>query len=316
MKQKKGFSLVELLIVIGIIAVLGGVMLTQFSSSTESALATSCLNNMRSLCNAVLARASRDGYYPSAGPFKYLELDQRSEHFNEELWYQGWVGFASGNQEVSCYYDSSSGDELQNYAITNGTIWRAMGGARSAYVCPSHTKHCKRGKRPTPAWSYAMNSFFGWNSSAVKRAAGDTGGRRAYGSGNLSFRYSSSPTTRKRPAERVLLFAEIPFMENGVQQPDYSTGADTSNDAVLQYQNDDGGVEKYNKPTDGAAEAIGFNHKSGNDYSAHVAFADGHCVKLLLPRGGNIGELQALTSWLCTGQDYTFNGSRYEKVEE
>ena len=112
MKQKKGFSLVELLIVIGIIAVLGGVMLTQFSSSTESALATSCLNNMRSLCNAVLARASRDGYYPSAGPFKYLELDQRSEHFNEELWYQGWVGFASGNQEVSCYYDSSSGDEL------------------------------------------------------------------------------------------------------------------------------------------------------------------------------------------------------------
>ena len=105
-------------------------------------------------------------------------------------------------------------------------------------------------------------------------------------------------------------------MENGVQQPDYSTGADTSNDAVLQYQNDDGGVEKYNKPTDGAAEAIGFNHKSGNDYSAHVAFADGHCVKLLLPRGGNIGELQALTSWLCTGQDYTFNGSRYEKVEE
>ena len=41
MNHKKGFSLVELLIVIGIIAVLGGVMLTQFSGSTDSALAAS-----------------------------------------------------------------------------------------------------------------------------------------------------------------------------------------------------------------------------------------------------------------------------------
>ena len=72
MKEKKGFSLVELLIVIGIIAVLGGVMLTQFSGSTESALATNCLNNMRSLCNAVLAEASQENFYPAAGPYQYL----------------------------------------------------------------------------------------------------------------------------------------------------------------------------------------------------------------------------------------------------
>lgn len=316
MKQKKGFSLVELLIVISIIAILGGVMLTQFSSSTESALATNCLNNMRSLCNAVLAQASKDNYYPSAGPFKYLDINQGSENYNKELWYQGWIGFASGDQEVSCYYESSAGGEAQHYAITNGTIWRAMGGARGAYVCPAHIKHCKRGKRPTPAWSYVMNSYFGWNSSAVKRAAGETGGRRGYGSGDFSFKYSSNPKTRKRPAERVLLFAEIPFVENGIQQPDFSTGADASNDSVLQYQNDDGGVEKFNKPSDGAAEAIGFNHKSGQDYSAHVAFADGHCTKIMLPRAGNAGDLQALTSWLCSGHDYTFNGSSYTKVSE
>jgi len=316
MKSQKGFSLIELLIVIGIIAVLGGVMLTQFSSSTESALATNCLNNMRSLCNAVLAQASKDGYYPSAGPFKYLDLDSSSEHYNEERWYQGWIGYDTGNQPVSCYHEASDDGKLQHTAITNGTIWRAMGGARSAYLCPSHTKHCKRGNRPAPSWSYAMNSFFGWDSSAVKAAAGETGGRKAYGSGSFSFKYSSAPTSRPRSADRVLLFAEIPFVDNGIQQPDYSTGAEPANDAILQYQNDQGGVERYNKPSDGAPEAIGFNHKSGQDYSAHVAFADGHCAKLVLPRSGNLDNITALTTWLCTGQDYTFSGSQYEVVNE
>ena len=55
MKDRKAFTLVELLIVVGIIGILGGVMLATFSGSTESAMATKCLNNMRSLCNAVLA---------------------------------------------------------------------------------------------------------------------------------------------------------------------------------------------------------------------------------------------------------------------
>jgi prepilin-type N-terminal cleavage/methylation domain-containing protein/prepilin-type processing-associated H-X9-DG protein len=312
MKQKNGFSLVELLIVIGIIAVLGGVMLTQFSGSTESALATSCLNNMRSLCNAALAEASQESYYPAAGPYQYLDIDTNSDTYNKTLWYQGWIGQAEGKAIVSCYYDDEG--QKQHYAITNGTIWRAMSGKKDAYVCPSHTKHCKRGRHPTPAWSYAMNSFFGWD---YGKSAGVESGRRWYGNGSFTFRYTSSPTSRKRPAEKVLLFAEIPFVENGIQTPELSTSAESENDMILQYGNDSSGVAKSNKSTDGGSgEAIGFNHKSGNDYSAHVAFADGHCVKLMMPRNGNEANLIELTTWLCTGQEYTFNGSRYEKVSE
>ena len=314
MKQKKGFSLVELLIVIGIIAVLGGVMLTQFSGSTDSALATSCLNNMRSLCNAVLSQASRDEFYPAAGPYKYLDVDPDSDDYRKTLWSQGWIGQAEGNKSVSCYTSDEGYD--QHYAITNGTIWRAMGGKRDAYVCPAHTKHCKRGKYPAPAWSYAMNSYFGWE-RGDKTAAGYSGGRRWYSSGAMSFSYKSSPTTRKRPAEKVLLFAEIPYVViQGMQTPDVATSADSSNDMVLQYANDNDGNEKANKAASGVAEAIGFNHKVGNDYSAHVSFADGHCEKLMMPRGGNEEMLISLTTWLCTGQEYTFNGNVYEKVSE
>ena len=313
MKQKKkGFTLVEMLIVIAIIAVLGGVMLTQFSGSTESALATNCLNNMRILSTAVLAEASQENYYPAAGPFQYLDIDSNSEDYNKIIWHQGWIGQAEGNAMVSCYYDDELGQN-QHYAITNGTIWRAVGGKRDAYVCPAHTKCCTRAKQPRPAWSYAMNSFFGWDYGKV---AGVDGGRRGYGSGAFAFRYTANPKSRSRPAEKVLLFGEIPFAENGVQVPKFSTAAGAENDMVLQYDNDNGADSKANKAGDSASEAIGFNHKVGNDYCAHVAFADGHCEKLILPRGGDDDNLFDLTTWLCTGQEYTLNGGRYEKVSE
>lgn len=316
MKQKKGFSLVELLIVIGIIAVLGGVMLTQFSSSTESALATNCLNNMRSLCNAVLAEATKTGYYPPAGPYEFIDTDRYSKDYNRTRWCQGWIGNDMSDQAVSCYHDASDDGMPQYTAITNGSIWRVMKGGRGAYTCPAHTKYCKRNNRPTPSWSYAMNSYFGWH--FAKSYAGLTGGRRKFGAGEFTFKYTSRPKERKRSAERVLLFAEIPFVEiANMQDPEYSTGATSFNDGILQYENDDNGEEKYNRPSNnGDSESIGFNHKSGQDYSAHVAFADGHCAKLVLPRKSSQANLIELTKWLCTGQEYTFNGASYEKVEE
>lgn len=305
-RTRRGFSLVELLIVIGIIAVLGGVMLTQFSGSTDSALAASCMNNMRTLCNAVLADASMRSYYPSAGPYQYYKVNS-----SEKEWFQGWIGHAKGETTVSCYYSDKG--EQQHYAITNGSIWRATGGQRGAYVCPAHTKYCKNGKHPSPAWSYVMNSYFGWDISV---AAGESEGRRSYGDGLFTFRYNSSPTSRKRAPEKVLLFAEIPFVENGVQQPEWSTSASDANDMILKYAASDGENQRMNKADSGAGEAIGFNHKSGKNYSAHVAFADGHCVKLMLPDSANEDNLKELTSWLCKGMEYTFNGSVYSKVSE
>lgn len=302
------FTLLEMLIVIGIIAILGGVMLAQFSGSTESALATSCLNNMRTLCNAVMAEGSKEGRYPAAGSYQYLEVGSKSKY-----WYQGWIGLANGDQKVSCYYTGNKAAEDQHYAITNGTIWRTIGGIESAYTCPSHVKFCKRAKHPTPAWSYVMNSYFGWDYGT----SGDIEvGRRSYGGGFLTFKYTSSPPSRKRPIEKILLFAEIPYADNGIQRTSFSTGADDTNDSVLQYAADAGEIKKADKTASGAGEIIGFNHKTGKMYSAHVAFADGHCEKLMLPLGTDDGNLRDLTTWLCTGQDYTFNGTRYEKAAD
>lgn len=315
MNRKEGFTLLEMLVVIGIIAILAGVMLAQFSSSTESALATSCLNNLRTLCNAVMADGSKEGYFPAAGPYQYLYLDSDSGS-TKKPWFQGWIGHAKGQTMASCYVknDKDWVNSDQHYAITNGTVWRGIGGRQAAYVCPSHTMYCKHAKKPTPAWSYAMNSYFGWDYGV----AGDIElGRRSYGGGMFTFKYTSKPTSRKRPREKVLLFAEIPYADiKGVQAPKYSTSAGDENDAILQYEPDTGEVRKSDKTAKEAGEIIGFNHKSGKDFCAHVAFADGHCAKLNLPQNADKGNLMYLTTWLCTGQEYTYDGTRYEKVTE
>lgn len=312
MKEKEGFSLIELLIVIGIIAILGGVMLSQFSGSTDSALAASCMNNIRTLCNAAIANASKEEYYPSAGPYKYYKA--RADKQTGQPWQQGWIGQGNGGQDVSCYHDGGDNGEAQHYAITNGTIWRTIDGRESAYVCPAHAKYCKNKKKPTPAWSYAMNSFFGWDNG--RTAAEVYAGRRRYGDGYLKFMYSSKPESRMRPPERVLLFAEIPYVDVGVQAPQWDTAANAANDMVLQYKADSNEKAKANKAGEGTTECIGFNHKSGKNYFAHVAFADGHSVRLVMPPNASKDDLMNLTTWLCTGLEYNFNGTRYEKVDQ
>ena len=311
MKNKQGLTLLELLIVIGIIAVLGGVMLTQFAGSTDSALAASCMNNMRTLCNAVLADASKEGYYPSAGSYQYLE-----ENSTDRSWWQGWIGYDKGGNPVSCYHtDGGEGaDDDQQYAIQHGSIWSAISGHRGAYVCPAHTRYCKQMKKVVvPSWSYAMNSYFGWN---LRTAADITAGRRSYGSGSFKFLYSANPKERKRPVEKVLLFAEIPYVETSVQKPEWSASAGDENDSILQYPPAGDEDQKANKAGSGGGEIIGFNHKSGNDYSAHIAFADGHCAKIVLPRGASVDNLKELTTWLCTGVEWALNGGKYEAVSE
>ena len=312
MKDRKGFSLIELLIVIGIIAIFGGVMLSQFSGSTDSALAASCMNNMRTLCNAVMADATKEEHYPSAGPYKYYKV--RADKETGQPWQQGWLGHGKGEQNVSCYRDGSDNGEAQHYAITNGTIWRMMDGRDSAYVCPAHTKYCKNKKKPAPSWSYVMNSYFGWDNGRM--APEVYSGRRRYGEGYLKFMYGSKPEDRRRPPERVLLFAEIPYVDVGAQAPQWETSPSDANDMVLQYKADSDEKAKANKAGEGTTESIGFNHKSGKNYFAHVSFADGHCVRLVMPPDASKDDLMNLTTWLCTGLEYTFNGTRYEKVDQ
>ena len=325
----KGFTLLELLVVIGIIGILAGIMLATFGGSTEKARAMQCMSNMRSLAAAAQSYGMTYGYYPSGGAFEYTGMG-RAETMKKigvvyhELY--GWVGWnepdpRKSNSAVSIAYAKShrnSGWHISTYSeesatyhcITNGSLFPFMKYNVSCYTCPDHKRLCAK-KKIKPGWSYVMNGFFGMDRTAFNGNSTAYNYWREYGNIQASIKQNGANHSRKLSPDRVLLFAEMPFTAvGGVQTPEFEAGSGSgasATDCTLQYDTITG--KSCSSP-----EAIGFNHKAGKNHVAHVAFADGHVTQIILPKNASESSMRELTRWLCTGSEIEYDGSRYTEV--
>ena len=321
--MKRAFTLIELLIVIGIIALLSSALLVATSGSSESARAAKCLANMHSLATAANAAAMERSTYPLAGSREVVTLDLNSGHTvrDEQI---GWISWLSnqgdpygnhtpgkakptGHQTVKpCPFYGTGIEEDVVYAVTNGTIWRYTGRNRDIYLCPSHVKyrhdHKETYGNKTPYWSYVMNKRFGYDYSKGEKSTATEGRGSAFVYGQIE------------KADRILMFAELPTVDVTDGLTPHQDGSEWECDCTLQYKISVDG-KSYGGEWDGKSESIGFNHKVGKrERCAHVAFADGHVEKITYGNGGLKPE--ELTALLCQGVDVAFDGGKWVKISD
>ena len=306
--MKKAFTLIELIVVVGIIAVLMGTLVATMSRGTDTARAARCLTNLKNLANACNAYAMASSHYPLAGSVETRSLDRSGSNASEVKHQfsesRGWIswnsrgayhGKATSHAANGSWLTSSYNQDFdaRQHALTNGAIWRYVSENADVYMCPEHRRLMRK---QNPLWSYVMNERFGCDKSqGAKPMLYDPHARY----GHLS-----------RP-DRVLMFSELQFLDNDKVKVSTDPGPGIKNDCTLQYSHD---------------EVIGFNHPNGKrGIFAHMVFADGHVEKLTIPaspsaKGWSVAlgknELEDLTEWLCTGEDVFFNGARYEKRKD
>lgn len=347
MKTKPGFTLLELIVVIAIIALLVGVTVSAGSGAIENARAAKCLTNLKSLGAAAANYQLENNKYPLAGCYEIRNnADIGGKTHFECVGWIAWLSFkgtknkltrgdfmyhgAMKHQDVEiCPYYGTGNPVRDHFALSRGKLWKHVYKTDSVYVCPTHKRLCEKAKLGSPLYSYVMNARFGYDYLQGKDALDTTDlsdPDNIFDPADIVPAGILDSGSFSRP-DKVLLFAELQG-DVGAKSGFKTTGKKSDIyecDAVLQYAAtvDGKALNPAFGPWKGKPECIGFNHRGGqNRYFAHVVFVDGHTEKLQAAKAGKGGMLsggltyEQLTAILCAGKDYSYNGQQYHSVAD
>lgn len=105
--DRRGFTLLELLVVMGVSAILIGLLLPAIQASRESARRMRCLNNLRQIGVAMMSHESSKGHFPTGGwGFRWVGDPQRGTGRDQP---GGWLYCILPYIEQASVYDISSG---------------------------------------------------------------------------------------------------------------------------------------------------------------------------------------------------------------
>ncbi|HEX8911896.1 MAG TPA: prepilin-type N-terminal cleavage/methylation domain-containing protein [Humisphaera sp.] len=143
--RRGGFTLVELLVVIGIIALLMSILLPTLGRVREQANSIKCSSNLRQVGQALLMYATQSGGFTA--PFR-----------NDSAW---WSDPARQNEMIDPNYQDAGG----TYKAYWGVHYAAAGGlTKEVFACPSEQVRTATGTDANQYIHYGFNSYGGQNS--------------------------------------------------------------------------------------------------------------------------------------------------------
>lgn len=274
--SRSAFTLVELLVVIGIIAVLVAILLPALNRARESANRVSCLSNLRQIGNAFFMYTGENhGWFPCVAVFGnglgygnglsggYPKWDNVTQ--------TGWPNWNGWPEDWVVWRGRQPSDPLL------GAIAKYLGNPSSGKVmtCPSDDptwREIANGVGYYP-YSYAMNSYLSWGTVMNPHVPGTNGNGNLRYPNDAAFKISQV----RRSSEKIIVYEEDEhsLRDGRGQMQSPAVGSAAANIiGMLSIRHDQKRVTPDEAPP--AGSGLGIETQVNCQRRGNVAFVDGH----------------------------------------